>query len=43
MMLSLNEIINRNRLKPSDPEYDKVVSFIQQHWEELKHEFGTGT
>ncbi len=37
----LTEIINRNRdsIKPSDPEYDEVVSFIQQHWEELKYDF----
>ncbi len=41
MMFPLTEIINRNRdrIKPSDPEYDEVVSFIQQHWEELKYDF----
>jgi len=41
MMFPLTEIINKNRdrIKPSDPEYDEVVSFIQQHWEELKYDF----
>ncbi len=38
----LTEIINRNRerVKPIYPaEYDEVVSFVQQYWEELKHDF----
>ena len=40
--LSLTEIINRNRdrVKLICPAlYDEVVSFIQQYWEELKHDF----
>ena len=39
---SLTEIINRNRerIKPIYPAgYDEVVSFVQQNWEELKHDF----
>lgn len=42
--LPLTEIINRNRerVKPiCQAGYDKVVSFVQQHWEELKHDFET--
>ncbi len=38
----LTEILRRNRerVKPLCPaEYDEVVSFIQQHWEELKKDF----
>ena len=40
--MKLTEIIkiNRKRVKPIDPVgYDEVVNFIQQHWEELKHDF----
>lgn len=40
--LPLTDIINRNRerIKPIYPaEYDEVASFVQQHWEELKHDF----
>lgn len=42
-MFLLTEIIKRNRerVKPSDPEYDEVVCFIQQHFEELKRDFET--
>jgi len=38
----LSDIINENRkrVKPICPaEYDEVASFVQQHWEELKHDF----
>ena len=41
MMFPLTEIINRNRkrIKLIYPEYEEVVSFIQQHWGELKDDF----
>jgi len=41
MMFPFTEIINRNRdrIKPSDLEYDEVVNFIRQHWEELINDF----
>lgn len=40
--MSLTDIINRNRdrVKPIYPApYDEVVSFVQQHWEELINDF----